>query len=73
MNITAPVGYVWVCFACGKRSHDKYGDAYMNKGWDASCMLNSRMVASCDISLSDHRVSQVNGPTYETIEEINNA
>jgi hypothetical protein len=32
---------VFVCFACGKRSRDRYGDQPISGGWDESCMLNS--------------------------------
>lgn len=32
---------IWVCSACGKRSNDKYGIDYIDKGWDVSCFLNS--------------------------------
>lgn len=73
MNETAPKDYVWVCFACGKRSKDKYGSDPIDKGWDESCMLNSYMVAEADITITDHRVSEFDGDSYRTIEEINNA
>lgn len=42
-NESAPKGKVWVCLACGKRSHDKYGDNAINRGWDVSCMMNSSL------------------------------
>lgn len=45
----APAGQTWVCMACGKTSRTKYGIDSDGKpcstpGWDASCMLNSRLI-----------------------------
>ena len=40
MNQVAAEGQVWVCFACGKRSKDRYGEQKISRGWDESCMLN---------------------------------
>ena len=43
----APVGQVWVCLACGKRSRTKYGFDTNNVAqtidplWDSSCMLHA--------------------------------
>jgi len=70
MNITAPEDYIWICLACGKRSQDKYGFDLIDKGWDESCMLNSRMVKESDLTLIDGRIARVDGPLYETTEEI---
>lgn len=40
-NEIAPEGQVFVCGACGKRSHDRFGNQQLDYGWDESCMLNS--------------------------------
>lgn len=42
----APAGHIWQCYACGKISpYDRYGDEKSSPGWDASCVLNSRLIA----------------------------
>ena len=35
---------VFVCFACGKRSLDQYGDEALNYVWDISCAINCKEV-----------------------------
>lgn len=40
-NYVVPPGQIWVCGACGKRSHDRYGYQKIDQGWDESCMLNA--------------------------------
>lgn len=35
----APAGQVWVCGACGKRSHDQGGNDPIDHGWDESCYM----------------------------------
>lgn len=35
----APPGQVWVCSACGKRSHDRGGARPIDYGWDESCYI----------------------------------
>lgn len=40
-NWIADPGKVFVCLACGKTSHDRYGIVGEHStGWDESCMLN---------------------------------
>ena len=43
-NRLAPVGMMWRCRACGKRSRDVYGLQAIDRGYDASCMLNAELV-----------------------------
>jgi hypothetical protein len=50
-NHVAPEGQVYVCGACGKRSRDRYGEQKIDRGWDASCMLNSVLVYEDSIEL----------------------
>ena len=38
----AAAGKIWECQACGKRSHDLYGDS--GTSWDESCALNAVLV-----------------------------
>lgn len=59
MNHTAPEGYVYVCRKCGKRSHDKYGENPIDKGWDASCMLNSILLETNKLEITNNRVTGV--------------
>lgn len=54
-NEKAPEGFVWVCFACGKRSRDKYGEQAINRGWDVSCMMNSNLVDESKLVLGDDK------------------
>jgi len=52
MERFAPKGMVWVCCACGKISpYDKHGDEKSDKGWDASCVLNSALVTENSIKV----------------------
>ena len=39
----APLGFKWVCMACGKTSENREGGDTASPGWDESCMLNSRL------------------------------
>lgn len=32
---------IWVCTACGKRSHDRNGEKKIDRGWDVSCMMHA--------------------------------
>jgi transposase len=40
-NDVAPVGQVWVCSCCGKRSRDRRGHQKIDPGWDSSCMTHA--------------------------------
>lgn len=37
----APDGKLWLCYACGKTTRDRYGES---GGWDEACALNSGLV-----------------------------
>jgi len=57
---------VYVCLACGKRSHDKYGYNTINtcKGWDESCFLNCIHVSEDRLVLDDKgRVTSIQAQT----------
>ena len=47
---------IWVCLACGKRSNDVYGEKPIDRGWDASCALNSIEVDPDHLIIKDNRV-----------------
>ena len=59
MNSVAPVGRIWVCQACGKRSRDRYGDQTINRGWDVSCVLNSLLCDESKLVLKDDFVVEI--------------
>ena len=48
----APEGYRWVCLMCGKTSPEQTGVGG-DRGWDASCFLNSVLVESDHIEYSE--------------------
>lgn len=48
----APEGMVWRCRACGKRSRDLYGFHAIDRGYDASCMLDAELVEDTDTLVS---------------------
>jgi len=49
-DVHAPEGTVWVCGACGKTSHTRYGlDRNKSPGWDESCMMNAVIINISDI------------------------
>ena len=51
---------LYVCQACGKRSHDKVGDKAIDRGWDVSCFLNSVRIYSDKLVLGkDGRVTKI--------------
>lgn len=59
-NIVAPEGQVWVCFACGKRSRDRHGEAPLDSGWDVSCTINCVLCYEDKIVVGgDGRVTKV--------------
>lgn len=62
-NKVAPVGQVYVCLACGKRSRDKYGNQSISYGWDASCMLNCDVFNEEDLVMENGRVIKINDKT----------
>ena len=37
----APPGKTWLCPACGKTEHDRYG---VRGGWDEACMMQAVLV-----------------------------
>lgn len=45
---------VWVCHACGKMSHDKYGDKPISRGWDVSCAIHAQEHFSKDLILDEN-------------------
>lgn len=53
MNALAPMGTVFVCSCCGKRSHDKYGTVRADPGWDESCIMHSVLCSEENITLSE--------------------
>jgi hypothetical protein len=59
MNEIAPEGQVFVCLACGKRSRDKYGDKVIDRGWDVSCVLNSKLCYEDKLELKEGRVVKI--------------
>ena len=59
MNEVAPAGQIFVCFACGKRSRDKYGDQALDKFWDVSCVLNSGLCYEDKLELKEGRVVKI--------------
>jgi hypothetical protein len=58
-NRKAKLGYVFVCFACGKTSEWKYGfdnagiNCQKSRGWDESCMMNSEEVSLSKLEFSE--------------------
>lgn len=58
-NQEAPAGSVFVCLACGKMSHDRYGYKKISQGWDESCMLNSDVFAENRLVIVGGRVKEV--------------
>jgi len=59
-NVTAPKGQVWICTACGKRAHDRYGFDPINRGYDESCMLHAILCYEDKLVLGDNdRVKEV--------------
>ena len=56
----APEGKLWVCFACGKTSHDRYGGFDATPGWDESCALNAHLVDEARVRRdSNGRVEEI--------------
>lgn len=55
-DVIAPDGKVWVCLACGKFTKDKFGN---DRGWDASCVLNSNLFNINDLVIDNERVIAV--------------
>lgn len=64
----APEGHLWVCLACGKTSKTRFGFDESNarvamRGWDASCVMNSELIAIDRITSQDAegRVYKISG------------
>jgi len=55
MDNKAPVGHVWVCQACGKRSKDKM-EGTMDSSWDESCYMWSVLCNEKTIVMQNNRV-----------------
>lgn len=58
-NRVAPIGKVFVCLACGKRSRDRYGTNLISHGWDESCMLNCDEFDEKDLVIENGRVIKI--------------
>lgn len=53
----APEGQIWVCLACGKKTKNRFGS---DGGWDASCVLNSRLAHEDSLILTgNNRVAKI--------------
>ena len=50
---------VYVCLACGKMSHDRYGEKPISRGWDVSCAINSVLCRRSKLVVKDDRVKKV--------------
>ncbi len=50
---------LWVCCACGKRSHDRYGERTISRGWDESCFLNSVLAYEDSLVIENERVTEI--------------
>lgn len=50
---------VWVCLACGKMSHDQYGDKPISSLWDVSCVIHAQQFPAKDLLIKDGRVYQI--------------
>jgi len=61
-NEEAPEGSVYVCFACGKRSRDRYGSKKIDYGWDVSCMMNCNLVLENLLVIEGGRVVRIKEP-----------
>ena len=53
-NRLARPGTVFVCPACGKRSHDKYGTLAIDDGWDESCMMHAQLCVDRSLIFGDN-------------------
>lgn len=42
---------IFVCAACGKRSHDRYGERVIDRGWDVSCATHAVEVYADSVTL----------------------
>lgn len=60
MNEFAPEGKVFVCYACGKMSNDKYGERSINPGWDVSCVMNCGLEDRRRLVIKKGRVVKIN-------------
>jgi len=65
-NHEAPQGQIYICGACGKRSRDVYGSNKIDRGWDASCMMNSVLVYENSIVMENGRVTAANAVEKES-------
>lgn len=66
----APMGYIFVCLACGKTSPTRYGFDGHNRnvaqhGWDESCMLNAQLFKVDQLVMKGVLVERVNGEPVE--------
>lgn len=60
---------MWLCFACAKQSHDKYGTDPISHGWDVSCVMWSNLVRPEDVKSRDGQ-KYLDGPAYATLDEL---
>lgn len=58
-NRLARPGTVYVCHACGKRSHDRRGTKAIDHGWDSSCMTRATLCRDSSLIFgNDGRVAK---------------
>jgi len=50
---------IWVCLACGKRSHDQMGKNPIDRGWDVSCMINAYEAFEDELVIENDRVKEI--------------
>lgn len=59
-NEKAVDNMIYVCYACGKRSKDKFGKEAISYGWDVSCVMNCGLEREEDLKIEEGLVVKIN-------------
>ena len=57
-NQLAPVGTIFLCPVCGRRSRDRAGTQDTDQGWNASCVTNAILCDEATIKVVGGKVVQ---------------
>ena len=64
----APMGTIFVCSACGRRSRSRYGTVDADSGWDESCSTHAHLWDEAGMEVTNGRVTKATASKKEPFE-----
>jgi hypothetical protein len=68
MNKLAPMGTIYVCSACGRRSRDICGTVDASSGWDESCRTHAVLCDESSLAIHSGAVCGATSSSKQPLE-----